>query len=305
MVDKLLPSWNDTPTRQTLLDFIDRVTSHTGPDYVHPRDRVTTFDNDGTLWCEKPAYPQFVFAMQRLKRLAADNPALTKELAYEAAVENNLDYFESLYPDNLPALMKIVFDTHAGMSQTEFVRLAREFLSDTNHPRFGLPYEQCIYQPMVEFIQLLQANNFKVFIATAGGMSFVRTISEEIYGVARENVIGSSIAFEIGRENDQLFLQRKPGLIEPLDEGQGKPINIELHVGRPPLLAAGNSNGDIEMLEFAESSGSLFLNLLLHHDDAEREYAYDEGAERALQLADDRGWTVVSMKEDFNKVFDF
>jgi hypothetical protein len=214
-------------------------------------------------------------------------------------------YFASLYPGDLPALMKIIFDTHAGMPQHKFEQFALDFLNNASHPRFGVPFKHCVYKPMVELLHFLQSLDFKVFITSAGGMSFMRPVSEEIYNIPRENVIGSNITFEVGRENGKLILLRKPGLVDPADDGPGKPVNIELHIGRPPILAAGNSNGDIEMLEFAEAADRPFLNLLLHHDDARREYAYDKGAEKALRLAQEHSWTVISMKEDFNRVFPF
>ena len=300
-----LPSWNDTPTKQAILDFVGAVTDESGPGYVPPADRVATFDNDGTLWCEKPAYIQLFFGLQRLKELAEANPDLQEQPAYKAAVEGDMAYFASLYPGDIPALLKMMYDTHAGMSQREFEALAREFLTTMPHPRFGAPFQQCIYQPMVELAHFLQANEFKVFIATGGGMSFVRTVSEEIYDIPRENVIGSNITFEYRRGKDGPVLLRKPGLVEPVDDGPGKPVNIELHIGRRPILVAGNSNGDIEMLEHAEDERRPWLCLLLHHDDAAREYAYDQGAEKSLQLAHERGWTVASMKDDFKTVFPF
>ncbi len=302
-MNTVLPSWNDTPTRGTILDFIAETTDSDSKGFVTPADRVATFDNDGTLWCEKPTYPQFIFAMQRLKQLAEESPELGAQPAYQAALEGDLEYFARLYPGELPVLMKILFDTHAGMPQSEFDEMAAAFLSDALHPRFGVPFKQCTYKPMVELLHYLQASDFKVYIASAGGMSFVRSISEEIYDIPKENVIGSSISFDVDRQEDKLILLRKPGLIEPLDEGPGKPINIELHVGRPPILAVGNSDGDIEMLEYAASHGMPNLSLLLHHDDPEREYAYDVGAERALRLADDRDWTVISMRSDFQHIF--
>ena len=298
-----LPSWRDTSTRQTILSFVASALDSSSPGFVPPADRIATFDNDGTLWCEKPTYPQFIFAMQRLKQLAEKSSELADQPAYKAALEGDLGYFTKLYPEDLPTLMKILFDTHAGMPQSEFDGMAAAFLSDALHPRFGVPFKECTYKPMVELVHHLQASDFKVYIASAGGMSFVRSVSEEIYDIPRENVIGSSISFEVDRQNDKLVLLRKPGLIEPMDEGPGKPINIELHVGRPPVIAVGNSNGDNEMLEFATFNELPSLSLLVHHDDAEREYAYDEGAERALQLADDRGWTVISMNSDFRHIF--
>ena len=298
-----LPSWQDTPTKQAILDFVAAVTDESGPKYVPPAERVAVFDNDGTLWCEKPAYIQLFFAIARLKQMAAADPALLDKPAFKAAATGDLGYFAALYPDNMPALMQVVFDSHAGMSQPEFMQMAYDYLSQSRHPRFGVPYKQCVYRPMVELLDYLRSQSFKVFIASAGGMSFVRTVSEEIYRIPRENVIGSNVTFEVSRQGERLVLLRKPGLVDPADDGPGKPVNIELHIGRPPVMAVGNANGDIEMLEFAQATGEPFLNLLLHHDDADREYAYDQGAEKALQLAAERGWQVVSMKDDWQTVF--
>jgi len=285
--------------------FVAAVTHEYNSQYVPPADRVATFDNDGTLWCEKPDYVQLLFGIARLKQMAEADTGLLEKPAYKAAAENDMAYFSSLYPDDIPTLLQIGYDSHAGMTQDEFKQLAKEFLTTTNHPKFGIPFKQCIYQPMVELVHYLQANAFKVFIATGGGMSFVRTVSEEIYNIPRENVIGSNITFEVGREDRKLILLRKPGIVDPIDDGPGKPVNIELHIGRSPILAAGNSDGDIEMLEFAEASGKPFLNLLLHHDDAESEYAYDKGTEKALQLAQAHGWMVISMQKDFTIVFPY
>lgn len=304
MADELR-SWNDTPTKAAILDFVAAVSDESSPKYVPPADRLATFDNDGTLWCEKPAYIQLFFAIERLKQMAAADPGLLEKPAFKAAAAGDMGYFAALYRGDIPALIQIIFDSHAGMPQHEFEQLASDFLTHARHPRFGVPYKECFYQPMAELIGYLQDNSFKVFIASAGGMSFMRTVSEEIYGVTRENVIGSNVTFEAARREGKLILLRKRGLVEPMDDGPGKPVNIELHIGRPPILAAGNANGDIEMLEFAEASGRPLLNLLLHHDDAEREYEYDQGAEKALQLASQRGWTIISMRNDFRSVFPF
>jgi phosphoserine phosphatase len=302
MVDKLR-FWNDAVTKLTILNFVETVTDKSSPKYVPPSERVATFDNDGTLWCEKPTYIQLFFTLNRLKQMAEADPKLLKKHAFKAAVQDDMNYFAKLYPNDIPSLMKIVFDTHQGMSQKEFKELAYEFLTNTNHPRFGVPFKQCIYQPMVELMHYLRDNDFKVFIASAGGMSFVRTVSEEIYDLPRENVIGSNIAFEMEKIDNRIVLMRKPGLVEPFDDGPGKPVNIELHIGRSPIIAVGNANGDLEMMEYAESNDGPFLNLLLRHDDVEREYSYDTGAEKIQQKARERGWTIISMKNDFNKVF--
>ena len=302
---KPLMSWNDGATKQAIVDFVTSICDESSANYLPPPERVATFDNDGTLWVEKPAYVQLFFAVQRLKDMAKADPGLLDQPAFQAAASDDLGYFAGLYPGDLPALMQVVFDSHAGMSQRAFETLAYDFLSDARHPRFGVVYKECVYQPMLELMDYLQAHGFRVFIASAGGMSFMRTISEEIYRIPRENVIGSNITFEVGREDGKLILLRRPGLVDPPDDGPGKPVNIELHIGRPPILAVGNSNGDIEMMEYAEASGKPFLNLLLHHDDARREYAYDAGAEKALRLAAERNWTVVSMGDDFRTVFLF
>lgn len=304
-MSNLLASWNNGKAKQAILDFVQNVTDESNPSYVSPAERVATFDNDGNLWNEKPTYIQLFFAINRLKEMAQADASLKDKRAFKAAVEGDMAYFADLYSNEKPALMKIIFDSHAGISQKEFQQLTYEFLSTERHPRFNVPFKQCIYQPMVELLQFLKSNNFKVFVVSAGGMSFVRTVSEEIYDLPRENVIGSNVTFKLVREDDKMLLQRKPGLIEPIDEGPGKPVNIELHIGRPPILASGNSNGDFEMFEYtqAQASGRLFLNLLLRHDDAEREYAYDQGAEKAQQAAGQRGWTVISMKDDWKTVF--
>ena len=237
--------------------------------------------------------------------MAEVDPSLMDKPAFKAAVEDDMSYFASLYPDNVPALLEVIFESHAGMSQREFQDMAYKFLSTAKHPRFNVPFKQCFYQPMVEVLHYVRDSGFKVYIVSGGGMSFIRTVSEEIYDVPRENVIGSNITFEPVRDDGDFYLQRKPGLVEPIDDGPGKPINIELHIGRAPILASGNSNGDYEMFEYteAQAKGRPFLNLLLRHDDGDREYAYDEGAEKAQKTAGERGWNVISMKNDWKTIF--
>jgi phosphoserine phosphatase len=298
-----LSLWNKTPTRQAILDFVAAVVTPSSPDFVPPKERIATFDNDGTLWCEKPAYIQLFFGLQRLKEQAAADPTLLGQPGYKAAAAGDLAYFDSLYPGNLTELMELIFDTHAGMTQAEFEAQAFAFLSQAIHPRYGRPFKQLIYQPMIELIRYLEANEFKVFIASAGGMSFVRTVSEEIYGIPREQVIGSNIAYETRLTDAGPVLFRKPGLVDPISDGPGKPVNIELHIGRKPILAAGNADGDIHMLWYSQTGPYRSLQLLLRHDDSEREYAYDTGAEKVQQLAAVRNWQVISMQEDFLQVF--
>lgn len=300
-----LSLWNDGFTKQAILDYVDQVTQPGSPDFVPVADRIAVFDNDGTLWCEKPAYIQLYFAIQRLKDLAEIDPALLEQPGYKAAMAGDLAYFASIYPGNIPELAKLVFDSHAGMTQAEFEDQVKSFFSQGIHPRFGVPFKQLTYQPMTELIRYLEAHNFSVFIASAGGMSFMRPVVEEIYGIKRERVIGSNITFETHMTDKGPVLYRKPGMIDPLSDGPGKPVNIELHIGRKPILAVGNSDGDLHMLWYSETHCYKSLQLLVHHDDPEREYAYDNGAEKVLQLASDRNWQLVSMKKDFMCVFPF
>lgn len=302
-MNQTLSLWRETPTRRAILEYVQAVATPGSPDFVPPADRIATFDNDGTLWCEKPGYIQLYFAIQRLKELAAADPSLLLQPSYKAAAEGDLAYFEKIYPDDVPEVLKLVYDTHAGITQDEFETLASEFLSRSCHPRFGVPFKQLVYQPMIELVRYLEAHDFKVFIATAGGMTFVRTVSEEIYGISRERVIGSNIGFEIQTTVRGMALMRKAGLIEPLGDGPGKPVNIELHIGRKPILAAGNANGDLEMFLYSQTARYRSLQLLLHHDDDAREYSYDHKAEKVLQAATERAWQVISMRDDFAHVF--
>lgn len=286
MTEKL-SLWNGTPVRQAIMGFVADVTDEDGPNYVPPAERIATFDNDGTLWCEKPTYIQFLFAIKRLKEMAEADPGLLERPAYKAAAAGDIDYFASLYPGNVVELMRLVFDTHAGMSQAEFEALAVGFLSNAKHPRFGVPFKQMTYKPMIELIRYLEAHGFRVFIASAGGMSFVRTVAEDIYGIPRERVIGSNVSFETRMTEYGPALYRKRGLVEPMDDGPGKPVNIELHIGRKPIVACGNADGDIQMLWYTETTQYKSLQLVLHHDDAEREYAY-EGASAARYISSRR-----------------
>ena len=255
---------------------------------------------------EKPTYIQLFFSIDRLKKLAEADPKLLNRPYFKAAATGDLAYFTTLDPHsggNVEELMKIVFDTHAGMSQDDFMLIAKEFLETARHPHFGVLYKDLTYKPMVELVRYLGNNGFKVFLSSAGGMSFMRAVSEEIYNIPIEHVIGSDIAFETRMTDEGPVVFRKTGLVDPLDDGEGKPVNIELHIGRKPILAAGNSDGDLYMLWLAQKNGQSSLSLLLRHGDAKREYAYDIGSEKALHMAAERGWILVSMKDDWKIVF--
>ncbi|AKB50902.1 haloacid dehalogenase-like hydrolase [Methanosarcina barkeri str. Wiesmoor] len=305
-MSEMLSLWNETTARKAILDYVNAVTNPESADFVPEAERIAIMDNDGTMWVEKPTYVQIFFAIDRLKQLAESDPKLLNQPSFKAAATGDLAYFSRLDPHiggNVKELMKIVFDSHAGMSQDNFMLIAKEFLETARHPRFGVLYRDLTYKPMVEFVHYLGDNGFKVFLASGGGMSFMRTVSEEIYNIPRERVIGSNIAFETRLTDEGPVVFRRPGLVDPIDDGPGKPVNIELHIGRKPILTAGNSDGDLHMLWLAQKSGHCSLSLLLRHDDAEREYTYDEGSEKTLQMAEERGWIVISMKDDWKTVF--
>jgi phosphoserine phosphatase len=305
-MSEILSLWNETTAKKAIIDYINAVTNPKSADFVPETERIAILDNDGTMWVEKPAYIQLFFAMDRLKQLAEADPELLNQPKFKAAATGDLAYFARLDPHtggDVKELTKIVFASHAGTSQDDFMLIAKEFLETAKHPRFGMLYKDLTYKPMVELVRYLGDNGFKVFLATGGGMSFVRAVSEEIYNIPRERVIGSNIAFETQMTDEGPVIFRRKGLIDPVDDGTGKPVNIELHIGRKPILAVGNSDGDLHMLWLAQKSGQRSLSLLLHHDDAKREYAYDEGSEKTLLMAKERGWIVVSMKDDWKTVF--
>jgi len=305
-MSEILSLWNETPAKKAILNYVNAITNPDNADFVPEAERIAIMDNDGTMWVEKPAYVQIFFAIERLKQLAEADPELLNQSSFKAAVTGDMAYFFKLDPHtggNVKELMKIIFDSHAGMSQDNFMLIAKEFLETSRHPRFGVLYKDLTYKPMVELVRYLGNNGFKVFLASGGGMSFMRTVSEEIYNIPRERVIGSNIAFETRMTDEGPLVFRRQGLVDPIDDGPGKPVNIELHIGRKPILAVGNSDGDLHMLWLAQKSGHRSLSLLLRHDDAKREYAYDEGSEKTLQMAEERGWIVISMKDDWKTVF--
>jgi phosphoserine phosphatase len=301
-----LASWNEGAVRRRILEFVARVTDEAGGAFVPPAGRVAIFDNDGTLWCEKPAYTQAYFVIDRLRRIGEGSPALRDQPPYKAARENDLAYFGAL---EVPELLELVLHAHAGMTPEEFCEDVRTFLGSAVHPRFKVPFTRLTYQPMVELLDYLRAHGFRVFIMTGGGVEFVRAVSEELYGVSPECVAGSAVSYEVQERAGRPVLVREAVLQGPIGEGPAKLLNIQAHIGRRPLLAAGNSTGDTEMLAFAQDGARPYLSLVVHHDDAEREYAYEGAAAsfattRSLTaIAHERGWTVVSMKDDFKTVF--
>ena len=303
-MDEPLSTWNDGLVKGRILDFVHSVIDPSKDTYVPPEDRVAAFDNDGTLACEKPYQAQLHLILERLRRQADADPSLRDTQPYKAAWEWDMSYIMSDYPEHIWETLKLGITTVEGRLQHEFLEEAKLFFRETLHPRFNVPYTETIYAPMIELVRYLQSNEFKVFIVTGFGEHILRVISEEFYGIARENVIGSSVAIRFTMTEDGPGFIIGSKLLDPVD-GEGKPENIQLHIGRLPILAFGNADGDVEMLLSTESDERPYLPLVLVHDDGEREYEVIEGAERVNEMALERGWTQISMKNDFKVVFDF
>ena len=306
-----LSLWNDGAARGAILDFVSKATAADGPGFVPPAARIATFDNDGTLWLEKPMYIQLQHGLRAIARLAAEQPELRERQPFKAVCEHDMAWFGQVQADyakgdprGILTLVSGITQAFEGLTVDEFEADALEFLSNAHDERFEKPYRQLIYQPMVELIHYLQGNGFQVFLTSGGGRDFMRAVCEEIYGVPRAMAIGSSVTFRYAEDvRGVVQVMRTKEIEEPVDDGPGKPLHIHRATGRRPVLAAGNSDGDIHMLKYAGGHSGLALSLLVHHDDAEREYAYDGGAEKALQLAATEGWIVVSMKDDWKSIW--
>jgi hypothetical protein len=299
-----LPSWNDGAPKSAILDFVARVTKQGGSEFVPPGERFATFDNDGTLCCEQPLQMQFFFVFDRVKELAAKDPTLAERQPFKAVLEHD---YNTLFGLGLQALYELAFATHAGITDEEFDEIAREWLAAAKHPKIGRLFKQCTYRPQVELLAYLRENGFKTYIVSAGGADFMRAFVDEAYGVPREQVIGSSVKLRFDAGGDRVSLSKLSEL-NLFNDREAKPLSIGLHIGRRPLLAFGNSDGDLAMMRYAKSGAGPRLALLLHHDDAEREAAYDREfrlspLSEALDKAHDYGITVVSMKRDWKVVF--
>jgi phosphoglycolate phosphatase-like HAD superfamily hydrolase len=307
--DALLASWHDTPTRQTITSFVGSVTEEGSSSYVPEPDRIAVFDNDGTLWTEKPIPIQLVFTVFRMAEQAKADAGLAEHEPYRSALAGDFRWLgETMVSHyrgddtNLKVLLGAVSDAFVGMPVEDFADEVREWFETATHPATGRRFMSCGYVPMIELLRYLEANGFTTYIASGGDRDFMRPFAEELYGIPPERVIGSALGLDFDVESDVTGLLYKSH-IEFFDDGPTKPVRIWSRIGRRPLVAGGNSNGDIEMLRFARSHHRDGLRLLVRHDDAERETAYDDGAEQALERAADRGWTVISMKDDWSRVF--
>jgi phosphoglycolate phosphatase-like HAD superfamily hydrolase len=302
-----LPSWNDGPARKSITDFVTKVTTQGGADFVPPAERIAVFDNDGTLWCEQPIYFQAAFALDRVKAMAPNHPEWKQQQPFKAFLSGDR---KALAEQGEKGLLTLVAAAHSGMTTDEFANSVADWLATAKHPRFSRPYNDLIYQPMVELLAYLRANGFKTFIVSGGGVEFMRVWAEKAYGIPPEQVVGSS-----GVVKFQTAANGKPELmklakVEFVDDGPGKPVGINRFIGRRPIFAFGNSDGDWQMLQWtAAGPGPRFAGIV-HHTDGAREYAYDRPSkigqlDKAWDEAKAKGWTVVDMKQDWKKVFAF
>ncbi len=300
-----LPSWNESKPKQAILDFVAKVTREGGPDYVKPAERIATFDNDGTLWAEQPAYFQLLFAFDEIKRMVAEKPALKGKEPYRSVLARDL---KALTADHNKGLLQVVAATHAGITTDAFAAQVSNWLETARHPTKQRRYDEMVYQPQLELLRYLRANGFKTFIVSGGGVEFMRVFAEKAYGIPPEQVVGSSgsVTLRSGADGKPELL--KQAKVEFIDDGPGKPVGINRFIGRRPILAFGNSDGDLQMLQYTVAGDGPRLALIVHHTDAEREWAYDRAShigklDKALDEGRAKGWTIVDMKADWKTVF--
>ncbi len=302
-----LPSWNDSPARKSITEFVAKVTKEGSPDFVPVAERIATFDNDGTLWCEQPMYFQLFFALDRVKTLAPQHPEWKTKEPFASLLKGDV---KGALAGGEHAILEIIVATHAGMTTAEFEKIVADWIATAKHPKFKRPYTECIYQPMVELLAYLRANGFKTFIVSGGGIEFMRPWTEKVYGIPPEQVVGSSIKTKYEMRDGKPVLMRLPEM-NFIDDKAGKPVGINEHIGRRPIAAFGNSDGDQQMLEWTQAGSGARLMMLVHHDDAAREFTY--GAESKIGTFSDAlmveakkdGWTVISMKDDWKTIFAF
>ncbi|CAH0281989.1 HAD family phosphatase [Roseomonas sp. CECT 9278] len=300
----LLPSWRDGPRRRVLMDFVAAVTTAGGPDFVAPAERIAVFDNDGTLWVEQPAYTQLFFILDRIKALAPRNPDWQQDPVFRAAIAGDM---RGVAAGGTEGLLKLAGAAQAGTSPEDFRSVAAEWLATARDPKWGRPFTALVYQPMVEALAFLRANGFSTFIVSGGGVEFVRAFSQQVYGIPPHQVVGSTFALRPGETDGRITLTRE-ARIDFIDDGPGKPVGIARQIGVRPIAAFGNSDGDHEMLRYVTEGPGRRLGMIVRHDDAAREYAYDRQSHigrlaRALDEAPARGWQVVSMRDDWSRIF--
>jgi phosphoglycolate phosphatase-like HAD superfamily hydrolase len=301
-----LPSWNEGPVKRQIIEFVQAVTDQTSKDFVKPAERIAVFDNDGTLWSEQPMYFEFLFALDEVKRTAAQHPEWKTTQPFKAVLEND---HQALAASGMDGLLKIFGATHTGMTTEAFDDYARTWLSQARHPKTGKPYTDMIFQPMLEMLDYLRGQSFKTYIVSGGDTGFMRAFAEKVYGIPPEQVIGTTFVTAFQFKDGKASIVRTPKLAHN-DDGPGKPESIDAVIGRRPILAFGNSDGDLQMLQWtATGQGKRFMGLV-HHTDAKREWAYDRQSsigrlDKALDEANNRGWTVVDMASDWRRIYPF
>jgi hypothetical protein len=300
--NQTLPSWNQDTVKERIVNFVNTVTNPQSPNYVPPEDRIAVFDNDGTMWSEKPIPFQGFFITDRLDELSVSNPRIAQNPQLQQLMANNFTDLQLSEKD----VMSLALLTHSNMTQPVFDQLVEEWAKKAQHPQTHTRFVDMVYQPMIELVDYLKDNQFKVFIVSGGGVDFVRDALSKVYGIPPDQIIGSSIKYKYvnGTDGTNSTIFRDPKL-DSFDNNEVKPENIQLHIGQVPILAAGNSDGDLQMLTYANDNNKVgkSLEILVHHDDGVREYSYDKGAENVLQTAKDRNWDVVSMKNDFAVIY--
>ena len=301
-----LPSWNDTAPKRAIVAFVEKVTKAGSPEFVPVAERIATFDNDGCLWGEQPMYFQAFFAFDRIKALAPQHPEWKEKEPFASVLKGDV---KGALAGGERALLEMVMATHAGMTTAEFEKVVTDWITTAKHPKTGKLYTEMVYQPMLELLAYLRASGFKTFIVSGGGIEFMRPWTERVYGIPPEQVVGSSIETQFEMRDGKPVLVRLPKL-DFLDDKAGKPVGIQSHIGRRPIAAFGNSDGDLQMLQWTTASSGARFALIVHHTDAEREWAYDRDShigklDQAWDEAKAKGWTVVSMKDDWKRVFPF
>ncbi len=299
-----LPSWNDGPNKKAILDFVTSVTTTGSAEFVPQEERIATFDNDGTLWSEQPMYFQLFFVMDRVKAMAPEHPEWKQKQPFKAALEGDI---KAVMAGGEHALLELAMATHAGNTTEEFSQIVKDWLATAKHPKTGRPYTEMVFQPMLELLAYLRANGFKTYITSGGGIEFMRPWTEKVYGIPPEQVIGSSVKTKFELRDGTPVLVRLPEL-NFFDDKAGKPVAINQHIGRRPIAAFGNSDGDLQMLQWTAAGQGLRFCLYVHHTDAKREWAYDREShigklDKGLDEAHKKGWTVVDMKKDWKVIY--
>jgi phosphoglycolate phosphatase-like HAD superfamily hydrolase len=301
-----LPSWNDGPSKKAMLDFVAKVTKEGSPDFVPVPERVAVFDNDGTLWSEQPIYFQLAFAIDRVKALADKHPEWKEKQPFKAILEGDL---RTALAGGEKAVVELIMATHTGMTTDEFHQTVLDWVKTARHPRFKRPYTELVYQPMIEVLAYLRANGFKTFIVSGGGIEFMRPWVEKVYGIPPEQVVGSSGKLKYEVRDGRPVLVKLPE-INLVDDGPGKPVGIQQHIGRRPVMCFGNSDGDFQLLQYTTAGSGPRFGLIVHHTDAEREWAYDREShvgklDKALDEAPKAGWVVTDMKKEWKVIYPF